>query len=230
MFALVSPFYFLLLITLFWAHPNAAFDAVTTRYWDCCKPSCAWKDKADVTRPVQTCTRNGLPITSTNFADVISGCNGGGSFSCDSQSPFIVSDKLSYGFAAAKLKDQTEKDWCCACYKLTFTSGPVKGKNMIVQVTNTGGDLGNNHFDLQIPGGGQGLFRGCEMQYTKYIGGALYGGISNVSECDKLPANQKRGCLWRFKWFKNADNPKVKAERVKCPGALVSISKCSRKD
>ncbi len=42
---------------------------------------------------------------------------------------------------------------CCACYELTFTSGPVKGKKMIVQATNTGGDLGDDHFDIQIPGG-----------------------------------------------------------------------------
>ena len=47
---------------------------------------------------------------------------------------------------------------------LTFTSGPVAGKTMIVQSTNTGGDLGENHFDIQMPGGGVGIFgsgRGC---------------------------------------------------------------------
>jgi hypothetical protein len=38
--------------------------------------------------------------------------------------------------------------------RLTFTSGPVAGKKMIVQTTNTGGDLGQNHFDIAMPGGG----------------------------------------------------------------------------
>ncbi|CAE6439056.1 unnamed protein product [Rhizoctonia solani] len=32
---------------------------------------------------------------------------------------------------------------------------------MIVQATNTGGDLGNNHFDLMVPGGGVGY----DIQY-----------------------------------------------------------------
>jgi hypothetical protein len=54
-----------------------------------------------------------------------------------------------------------------------FTSGPASGQTMIVQATNTGGDLGHvcllfftltllttsqNHFDLMMPGGGVGLF------------------------------------------------------------------------
>jgi hypothetical protein len=42
---------------------------------------------------------------------------------------------------------------------LTFTSGPVKGKRMIVQTTNTGGDLGQNHFDIAMPGKYSQVFR-----------------------------------------------------------------------
>ena len=38
------------------------------------------------------------------------------------------------------------------CLKLDF-QGVLQGKSMIVQVTNTGGDLGQNQFDVQIPGG-----------------------------------------------------------------------------
>lgn len=30
-------------------------SGVTTRYWDCCKPSCGWSGKALVTNPVDTC-------------------------------------------------------------------------------------------------------------------------------------------------------------------------------
>lgn len=69
---------------------------------------------------------------------------------CSNQSPWAVSDQLSYGFAAVRINGQSESTWCCACYELTFTSGPVSGKRMIVQAVNTGGDLGNNHFDLAV--------------------------------------------------------------------------------
>ena len=50
----------------------------------------------------------------------------------------------------ANATGRTERDWCCACYELTFTSGAVSGKKFIVQATNTGGDLGQNHFDLAV--------------------------------------------------------------------------------
>ncbi|CAG0900645.1 unnamed protein product [Darwinula stevensoni] len=46
-----------------------------------------------------------------------------------------------FGFAAATIPGLSEQDRCCACYKLDFTSGPVQGKTMIVQVTNSGGDV-----------------------------------------------------------------------------------------
>jgi hypothetical protein len=51
---------------------------------------------------------------------------------------------------------------CCACYELTFST--LGNKKFIVQITNTGGDLGDNHFDLQIPGGGVGIFNGNVFQ------------------------------------------------------------------
>jgi hypothetical protein len=38
---------------------NEWFTGITTRYWDCCKPSCAWPGKAKVYRPVETCYKNG---------------------------------------------------------------------------------------------------------------------------------------------------------------------------
>ena len=44
--------------------------------------------------------------------------------------------------------------------RLTFTSGSVNGKKMIVQVVNSGADLGDDQFDLAVPGGGQGAMQG----------------------------------------------------------------------
>jgi len=64
------------------------------------------------------------------------------SYVCSSQQPWAINSTLAYGFAAAKLANIGEYQWCCACYELTFTSGAVVGKKLVVQVTNTGGDLG----------------------------------------------------------------------------------------
>lgn len=67
---------------------------------------------------------------------------------CSNQIPWAVNDSLAYGYAAVNIQGGSESSWCCACYQLTFTSGAVAGKKMIVQATNTGGDLGSNQFDL----------------------------------------------------------------------------------
>ncbi|KAB5589689.1 putative effector protein/Endo-1,4-beta-D-glucanase [Ceratobasidium theobromae] len=184
-------------------------NGVTTRYWDCCKESCGWSGKANVNAPVRSCDKNNNPLGDYNAQ---SGCNGGGAFACSNHSPWAVNDNLAYGFAAVNIQGSSESSWCCQCYQLTFTSGPVAGKQMIVQTTNTGGDLGNNHFDLMIPGGGVGIFgQGCAAQYgAPSTGwGAQYGGVSSRSACSQLPSALQAGCYWRFDWFKGADNPSV---------------------
>jgi len=73
-------------------------SGVTTRYWDCCKPSCAWSNKADVTNPVDTCATDGITVLDPNTQ---SGCNGGTAYMCKNQQPWNVSSTLSYGYAAA---------------------------------------------------------------------------------------------------------------------------------
>jgi hypothetical protein len=201
----------------------------TTRYWDCCKPSCSWGKKAPVTSPARACRKDGVSImTDTNTRN---GCeNGGTSFTCSNNSPWAINNNLAYGFAAAHIRGQSEKDWCCACYKLTFTNTQIAGKQMIVQITNTGGDLGANHFDLQIPGGGVGIFNGCSTQWGAPANGwgQRNGGVSNIGECNKLPGPLQNGCRFRFQWFKGADNPMMKFEKVGCPAELIRISGCTR--
>ncbi|KFY31178.1 hypothetical protein V493_01325, partial [Pseudogymnoascus sp. VKM F-4281 (FW-2241)] len=223
----------LALLPFFLATPSLAVsgNGKTTRYWDCCKPSCSWSDKASFsTGPVETCDKNNNVLADVNAK---SGCeNGGSAFMCGDQTPWAVSDSLAYGFAAVSIAGGTEASWCCACYELTFTSGPVSGKKMIVQATNTGGDLGSNHFDINMPGGGFGIFNGCTPQYgTPSTGwGEQYGGISSRSQCDAFPAALKAGCNWRFDWFKNADNPAVSFKSVACPRALTNKTGCVRSD
>ncbi|KAH8147481.1 uncharacterized protein LAJ45_08308 [Morchella importuna] len=199
----------------------------TTRYWDCCKPSCAWTGKAAVTSPVKTCDANNNVLTNV---DAKSGCDGGVAFMCNNQIPWAVSDTLAYGYGAVRITGQTESDWCCACYELTFTSGPASGKKMILQATNTGGDLGNNHFDIAMPGGGVGIFNGCTAQYGAPSDGwgQRYGGVSSRSECDALPAAIRAGCYWRFDWFGGSDNPTVSFQSVTCPAALTANTGCTR--
>ena len=105
------------------------------------------------------------------------------------------SNNVAYGFAAGNIQGSNEWGWCCACYELTFTSGPVNGQKMIVQVTNTGGDLGGNHFDLQIPGGGVGIFNGCTAQWGAPNDGwgDRYGGVRSEADCNQLPAQIRDG-------------------------------------
>ncbi len=132
------------------ASAQASGSGSTTRYWDCCKPSCAWPGKGSLAKgPLGTCDRSDNPLN--DGGSTRSGCDAGGSaYMCSSHSPWAVDDNLSYGWAAVRINGQTESDWCCACYELTFTSGPVNGKKMVVQATNTGGDLGQNHFDIAV--------------------------------------------------------------------------------
>ena len=101
---------------------------------------------------------------------------------------------------------------------------------MIVQITNTGEDLGQNHFDLQIPGGGVGKFNGCTPQWGgQFKWGQTYGGVSSEGECYKLPSQLQNGCRFRFQWFRGADNPTINFQPVACPAELTNISGCKRK-
>ncbi|KAI0813711.1 glycoside hydrolase family 45 protein [Xylaria sp. FL0064] len=207
----------------------ASGTGTTTRYWDCCKPSCAWSGKAAVSSPARTCDANDSPLSDV---DAKSGCDGGVAYTCSNYSPFAVNDNLAYGFAATAISGGTESSWCCACYQLDFTSGPVAGKSMVVQSTNTGGDLGSNQFDLLMPGGGVGIFDGCKSEFGQSLPGAQYGGVSSRADCDSasMPEELRAGCYWRFDWFQNADNPGVTFTQVQCPSELTAISGCKRDD
>ncbi|KAH7354703.1 RlpA-like double-psi beta-barrel-protein domain-containing protein-containing protein [Rhexocercosporidium sp. MPI-PUGE-AT-0058] len=234
---MVLPTKILLALLPFFLEVNsqASGSGKTTRChypdWDCCKASCGWTKKislASGSNPVVSCDRNDNPLT--NY-DAPSGCQSGGSaYMCSNQSPWAVSETLAYGFAATSISGGNEASWCCACYEMTFTSGPVAGKKMIVQSTNTGGDLGANHFDLAMPGGGFGIFNGCTNEWgTPSTGwGQQYGGIATRSQCDAFPAKLKAGCYWRFDWFQNADNPDMTFKQVACPAALTAKSGCVR--
>jgi hypothetical protein len=115
--------------------------------------------------------------------------------------------------------------------ELTFTSGACSGKKLVVQITNTGGDLGSNQFDLAIPGGGVGIFNGCTSQYGAPADGwgSRYGGVPSKDGCKQLPAALQPGCEFRFDFMGGADNPSISFAEVTCPSQLTGTSGCTRR-
>jgi hypothetical protein len=112
-----------------------------------------------------------------------------------------------------------------------FTSGPIIGKQMIVQVINTV-YLSYNMFVLQIPGGGWSTDpNACVTQFNNFsssVWGAQFGGISNRTACAYLPSVFRASCYWRFDWFMNAINSTVQFSETLCPLALTNITGCTR--
>jgi hypothetical protein len=210
----------------------------TTRFWDCCKPSCGWSDKAKG-KPTKTCSKDGV---STLGNDTQSVCVGGTGYMCYWGAPWSVSDTLSYGFAAYNNVD------CGTCFQLQFTgkgqynsadpgSNAISGKTLIVQIINIG-DIGANQFDLLIPGGGVGAnTTGCPSQWGNIdigqtSGGVLAscgtGGASCVQQkCQAAFGNNPQmlaGCNWFSGWFKAADDPQIVFQKIACPAAISAKS------
>jgi hypothetical protein len=200
-------------------------NGYATRYWDCCQTACSQNDG-------HRCNQDGVTRTGNSQ----SACQGGGSFACYDESPHAISDCLSYGYVAKANPN------CGGCYRIQFTgegqynandpgSKLIKGKQMIVKVSNTGSDVAGNQFDLMIPGGGVGLFNACSRQWNTNDLGAQYGGfLTNCTgaysakkecvrqQCSKIPAGPARdGCLWFVDWLQAADDPKFTSQATNCP-------------
>jgi len=200
-------------------------DGFATRYWDCCQTHCGQSDG-------HRCSKDGV----TRTGDTNSACNGGGSYACYDEAPHAVSDCLSYGYIAKANPN------CGGCYRIQFTgeghdnaSDPgsklIKGKQMIVKVSNTGGDVASNQFDVMVPGGGVGKFNACSNEWGTSDLGAQYGGFFSQctgaysakkqcahDACMKLPSGQMRdGCTWFTDWLQAADNPKFTSQATDCP-------------
>ncbi len=210
--------------------PITGSTGFTTRYWDCCKPSCSW------TTAVPSCAKDGTTrITDRNAK---SGCDSGGSaFECFDFSPWYDSaTNLSYGFVAHNGVN------CGACFTLQFTgeghyganpgATAIKGKQMVVQAINIGG-IDSNQFDILIPGGGVGaMTAGCSAQWGNIDIGSTSGGFLTACNNDVTCAKNKcatafagkpgllAGCDWFFGWFAGADNPNIVYKPVTCPSQI----------
>ena len=212
--------------------------ARTTRYWDACKPSCAWTGNAPVNsnNPHGACTACSVTGARESNANAQNRCQQNGpAFNCMGQVPWSVNSELSYGYAASNTNAT-----CGWCYELTFTSGPVNGKRMVIMISNIGGDVAGNQFDLMIPGGGVGLFNALNFQLEQNgvrnaSLGAQYGGFrqtcGNDAACVRRMcdanfsgaalADLRNGCYWYVDWFGIADNPNANFRKVDCPDPLV---------
>jgi hypothetical protein len=150
------------------------------------------------------------------------------------QAPWSINDNVSYGFAAS----HTDAD-CGKCFQLEFTGAGVSGKTLVIMISNIGGDVSGNQFDLMIPGGGVGRFDAISRQLSSNgVSGAnlgqQYGGFratcGNNADCVQKMCNDafktsglsdlKRGCDWYVTWMKVADNPSAKFTQITCPAAL----------
>lgn len=215
-----------------------------TRYWDSCKPHCAWNGKGGpATTPTRTCHADG----SLAGADETSVCDGGTAGTCLSQIPQIINDQVAYAFAATP---GGEND-CGRCFMLTFTgegkdgtnarSRALKGKTLIVMSSNIGYDVAGGQFDIMIPGGGVGAFNGCSVMGLS-CAGKQYGGLLGTCEdagggdakiksclvesCNREYANNpqaKEGCLFMATWMNAAStNPRHTYVEVECPAELAA--------
>ena len=218
-----------------------------TRYWDCCKPSCSWNENSGGKNSRQ-CTNKGR-TNDTNWGNG-SVCDGGGSaMTCISQIPFTVDGCSDMGFAFAAVP-ASNGGQCGKCFQLTFTgaghysstnsnTNAIKGKKLIIMVTNVGHDVEQGQFDIMIPGGGVGAFNGCSsMGWGNQ--GKQYGGLlsdceesTNYSaprtlECLKEKCNSvfsndsdaKKGCMFLADFMHAAGNPMHDYVEVECPDVL----------
>jgi hypothetical protein len=228
-------------------------DGYATRYWDCCKPHCGWKDNAPAgANPLAACDKADNSLGGSY--DAKNACEAGGTaYLCHAMVPWAVNDKVAYGYTAVAASGG---DICGRCYQLQFTgvsknagedpgSAALAGKSMIVQATNIGGDVGSGQFDINVPGGGVGMYNACSSQWGVPAGdlGEQYGGFlptckqqvgrtdhaalkscvmqscMNVFEAHGL-TELAAGCRWFVDWFEVADNPSVKYKEVACPSEL----------
>ena len=208
-------------------------SGVTTRYWDCCRPTCAWlanAQKSGMSSAATACAKDGVTKLPESAGTA---CGGGTAYQCSWGAPWSVSPTLSYGYAAFN------GNTCGKCYQLDF-SGKLAGKSMIVQALNTGG-IAANQFDLLIPGGGVGANNACTGtasidQWGNVSGGSTFGGFpstcgSNMSCITTMcqtafggDAGLMAGCDWYTGWFAGTSNPSMVYAQVPCPADITNRS------
>lgn len=180
--------------------------------------------------------------------------NAGGTYTCTDMAPIALNDTLAYGYVAGS--GELYKFGCGKCYHLQFNGGnhandvkathkALKGKHMVVMVSNIGYDVEAGQFDMMVPGGGVGAFNALSTQIGVPASGLGANGGGFLTECQsslgwdntvekyqecviakcesvfKDWPNLLRGCKWYAEWYMAADNPTFNWEEVECPQYLV---------
>jgi hypothetical protein len=176
---------------------------------------------------------------------------------CYGLTPWSVSSTVAYGYAATPTGNAS----CGKCFEIQFTgtghsgndpgSAALRGKTLIVQTVNVGGDVTQGQFDVMVPGGGVGQFNACSSQWGvsnsdlgDQFGGLLsvcrrslnFGGtLQQTQDCLRNKCNGlftdarglgtlRAGCLFYADWMMAADNPNMVYKEVTCPAALTQKS------
>ena len=221
-----------------------------SRYWDCCKPSCSWTENAGSGNEARQCDKK-MDLIKDYSAKSI--CEGGPAATCLSQIPFMLDGCDNIGFAFAAVPGETKV--CGKCFLLEFTGegkyeskknhALLKNKKLIVMASNIGYDVSTFQFDVMIPGGGVGIFNGCDdilgTDLGKQYGGLLsdceeevgYGGDDETiytkrkecltNKCKNIFSSNtkaKQGCLFLAEFLEAAGNPLHNFKEIECPDVL----------
>lgn len=219
-----------------------------SRYWNCCKPSCASKEEAAKGNQARQCDSYMHRLYDYSAT---SKCEGGEATACFSQVPFAIDgcDDIGFGFGTIGSPDP---NICGRCFLLEFTGEGVwttkdthralKNKKLIFMGINRG-YADELSFGLLIPGGGPGLYpNGCLGIFSGDMG-AKWGGV--LTDCqdeagmsDDVKSNTERkqclirkctenftgqpreGCLFYAYFLEAAGNPKVTYKEIECPQIL----------
>lgn len=221
-----------------------------SRYWNCCKPSCASKAEADKGNQSRLCD---LEMNRIFDYTTKSKCAGGTGTACFSQVPFVIDgcDDIGFGFGTIGSSDP---NICGRCFLLEFTGEGVwttkdthralKNKKLIFMGINRGySDDTHLGFNLLVPGGGGGNYpNACEGIFSGDLG-AKWGGL--LADCqgeagmtDDIKSNTERrkclirkctesftglpreGCLFYAYFLETAGNPKITYKEIECPQIL----------
>lgn len=202
--------------------PSNAQAGWGSRYWDACKPHCAFRENVDtLANPfsvARSCNIDGTEIPSftlspnisqywTGYEGTKSACETGGkAFTCMDMAPIAINDTLAYAYGAGS-KSSTQ---CGQCFQIQFTGEGhdgtkaahtlIKGKTLILMTSNIGTDVQAGQFDIMIPGGGVGIYNALSTQVNATTSlGEQYGGF--LTTCQRslnnydLPAESYKTCV-----------------------------------
>ena len=141
-----------LLILLFFTETavGAASYAPTTPSSKCCNPKCKRTRVPNVSSPVKACNASNQILADHETQSSCDNPTAGGAYACANEQPWQIDDTTSYGFAAVSLQGEDKSTWCCACYNLTFTSGLVQNRTMVIQAVSVVSGNEENTFDLFV--------------------------------------------------------------------------------